>query len=536
MSEKIASLYAEIGADTTKLKRGLQETKDGLTGAKSAMSDFLGVITKGAALAGAEFMVLKQAFEFGKAGAQLEYAEVKFDRLAQSIGTTSDVLMHDLKKATGGLMSDAEIMASAGDLMALGLAKTHDEAVRLTTVAGQLGMNMNQLVLTLTNQTTMRFDALGISVDGFEERLASLKATGMDTNEAFKEAFLQQAEEQLATVGSIIDQDVAAFMRLEASAKNLGDHIKMAFAPVLADAATAADLLFFSQDRLVQAWIEHEQDIRNNTQTYEEYTLEMERAAQAAGYNINAQGQLVELYQTASGRPIEKIIEGTGVLAETEWNLAAAAEEAAEFQQRFAGSSQASAEATANVRDNMITASQAMTEYSDRMLFNAAAANLNEEDQLMLAEKMGLVDETTMAALEALGLMTEEYRTGAVDAASYTDSVAALADAINSLQSKTVTVTLRTIHQEIYDNTGRGNTAADQHHWGAASGADFIVPPGYQNDSFPIYAQSGERVQITPANQLGSGRSGGTTLVNYGTIVFGEDQSDFSSALMEAIA
>ena len=34
-----------------------------------------------------------------------------------------------------------------------------------------------------------------------------------------------------------------------------------------------------------------------------------------------------------------------------------------------------------------------------------------------------------------------------------------------------------------------------------AQGGDFIVPPGYPNDSFPIRVESGERVQITPKSQ-----------------------------------
>jgi hypothetical protein len=36
---------------------------------------------------------------------------------------------------------------------------------------------------------------------------------------------------------------------------------------------------------------------------------------------------------------------------------------------------------------------------------------------------------------------------------------------------------------------------------GYATGADFIVPPGFQNDSYPMRVQSGERVQVTPAGQ-----------------------------------
>jgi hypothetical protein len=36
---------------------------------------------------------------------------------------------------------------------------------------------------------------------------------------------------------------------------------------------------------------------------------------------------------------------------------------------------------------------------------------------------------------------------------------------------------------------------------GYATGGDFIVPPGFSNDSYPIRAQSGEHVSITPAGQ-----------------------------------
>jgi hypothetical protein len=47
---------------------------------------------------------------------------------------------------------------------------------------------------------------------------------------------------------------------------------------------------------------------------------------------------------------------------------------------------------------------------------------------------------------------------------------------------------------------------------GGANGLDFIVPPGFANDSFPFRAQSGERVQVTPANQTNMG--GITIIIN----------------------
>lgn len=176
----------------------------------------------------------KEIYKLARAGAELELVETRFDRLADSIGTTSEVLLTDLRDATQGLYSDAELMASASDLMALGLANSHDEAVRLAAVSAGLNMNMNQLVLTLTNMTTMRFDALGVRVDGFKDKVKALEAAGLSADAAFKEAFLQQAEEQLQRVGHAADTSLGSFMRLESQMKNNSDRAKELTAQALA--------------------------------------------------------------------------------------------------------------------------------------------------------------------------------------------------------------------------------------------------------------------------------------------------------------
>jgi hypothetical protein len=43
----------------------------------------------------------------------------------------------------------------------------------------------------------------------------------------------------------------------------------------------------------------------------------------------------------------------------------------------------------------------------------------------------------------------------------------------------------------------------------AAAGANFIVPPGFPNDSYRLNVQSGEHVMVTPAGQVGNGGGGG---------------------------
>jgi len=250
MATKVASLYAEIGSDTTKLEAGIKKSKSLLTSLKGSTDKMVQPLNdagsilmnlgKMAAPAIAAGYALKKAFDWGAEGTQLEYAADKFDRLTASIGGTSDALLVDLRKATKGTLSDAKLMAGAGDLMALGLANSYDEVVRLSKVVGGLGMDMNQLVLTLTNQTTMRFDALGVSVDGFDAKVAKLKATGMSANDAFKEAFLQQAEEQLAKVGDKADTGAGSIARMEASVENLANSLKMKLAPA---AVTFADVM-----------------------------------------------------------------------------------------------------------------------------------------------------------------------------------------------------------------------------------------------------------------------------------------------------
>jgi len=227
MAQRVASLYAEISADTRKLDRGLKKSKQGMKGLgndiKTNWMAALGVV--GAVTAG--LYAMKKAYDFGREGAQLDFIAGKFANLSAEVGRTSDGLMTDLRAATRGMVADSDLMANAGNFMSLGLAKTSDEVLRLTTVAGALGMNLNQLTLTLTNKTTMRFDALGVSVDGFKEKVKKLEAAGLSADDAFKEAFLQQAEQQVARVGEVADSAVADFIALEVSVQNLKDTIKM---------------------------------------------------------------------------------------------------------------------------------------------------------------------------------------------------------------------------------------------------------------------------------------------------------------------
>ena len=432
----------------------------------------------------------KKVYEFGKAGAQLEMVENRFNRLAESIGTTGDALLNDLEPAMGGMLSEAEMMGAATDLMALGLVKSHDEAIRLSRVAGQLNMNMNQLVLTLTNRTTMRFDALGVSVDGFDEKVKALEATGLSTQEAFSEAFLQQAEEQLERVGSVVDEDIALYARLEVQLKNSTDEMKKQLSDGLVPLIKSYLELAEAQDLLLDESDEVDQAFQKGILSARDYELATGRAAH---------GGVVPVTEATK--------EATNALERyEEMNRRAEMEISA-----LTEASIAEASAIDDVADSTISASDAMNKFSLEMVFAKASANLTEEAALQLGYSLGLVDEKTVFLLETLPKLVDEFdtnRDGMIDAGEaamgYTDAVNALYSGLERLDGKTVRTTV--ITSFIEEGTPYGERSSSSRVGGElgdfAGGADFVVPPGYPHDSASINVSSGERVQVTPRNQV----------------------------------
>jgi hypothetical protein len=242
MSIQIASLFASIGANTSGLERGLQSTKQGLQRTKSEInstfgtgkidtfgSSLLGTVSQIGMIAGAftaAGVAIKKVLDFSEAGAQLEYIETKFGNLSDKIGTTADVLLNDLQKATRGTRSEMELMESASAFMSLGLTKNREDVIRLTNVAGAMNMNMGQLVLTLTNMSTMRLDQLGLSVDSVTSKFEALKATGMGEQKAWFEAVVAAGEEVIQVQGHVADTNAGAWAQMKAAEKDFFDSIK----------------------------------------------------------------------------------------------------------------------------------------------------------------------------------------------------------------------------------------------------------------------------------------------------------------------
>jgi len=443
----IISALNKASQDINKVKSEIKgvgdsgkEAQGGVKGFGSSLTSVMGTAAMVTGAVVAVGAAIKEVYNTAKEGAALEYARTRFDNLAESIGTVSDALLSDLREATSGMVSDADLVAGAADFMALGLANTHEEVVRLTTVAGALGMNMNQLVLTLTNQTTMRFDTLGVSVDGFKEKVQALEAAGYSAQEAFTEAFLQQAEEQIKRVGDISETSAGKIMTMEASFQNLSDAIKLSMAdaldglaPLMADLADGLteNVTVGSQFRVVIDSLSDAYEAGNITGS--EYRSILREIGVHSGMGAVTADQLA-IAQEALNRVM---LESGLIIDMTAESLIAesiAAAQAGLSAEELVPPMEAVADATNN-------ADMAMRRYSESLLFKIASEGLSADAAYDLAVAMGLVDQNTVAATEQVNVYKSLLDAGMITQAQYNLLIKDLADDIESLpEGKTLEI------------------------------------------------------------------------------------------------
>lgn len=219
---KGASAFAKAQADFDKLN------KEATTGSQKAAASFKlmhgNIIAAGIAIGGAA-IAARQLYGTLREGAQVQTTALRFDKLSASIGTTADTMLGRLREATKGMMSDMDLMSSASQIMSLRLADNEDQVIRLATVVGTLGWDMQQVILTFANMSTMRLDALGLSVSEVKDKAKELEAAGMSAQEAFKEAVILAGEARL-DVGGVSEAE-QAFKQFEAAIANTRSELSL---------------------------------------------------------------------------------------------------------------------------------------------------------------------------------------------------------------------------------------------------------------------------------------------------------------------
>ena len=316
--------------------------------------------------------------------------------------------------------------------------------------------------------------------------------------------------------------------------------VGMQVIPILTSAANAFDLLINGTPRLIAAFEAHNAEAARTSESYEAYTAEMQRAAEAMGWTLDAAGFLVD--------GLGNIRTSTAVLTEEQYKNTQFGYEMAAGYAAMKANIEGTDVALGGLNGATYTATDLMKDYNEQLLFAVASEGLTGDAAIDLAEAMGLIDDKTKLAYDA----TAEYKKG-LDGSKeaqllYNERIRFMQELLGKLDGKkykTVWELQADIDKEMYQwydfldsqNSGKKTGGVQEF----AGGGSFIVPPGYPNDSFRlgggVMAQSGERVTVDTARDSGGGKgAGGGVVVNITSMVSNPlDQLSLEHRLIKAI-
>lgn len=505
----------------------------------------------------------KFAYDNIKEGAELELARSRFDNLAGSIGTTSDALLNDMRRATNGMQSDAELIAGATDIINLGLANTQEGTVRLATAVGTLGLDMQQVVLTFANNSKARLDALGLSVEDVTKKAEELNAEGFD-GDAFDEAVLIGLEEKMRLLGDASETTAGQIKILESNWKNFTDSLKQGAAET--DAVSSA----------VEG-LNRDLDIREqlllSSAALEEFGYEGVALSKALGAlgdgtiwwrNSLVDADVMARRTAVAVELLERGFKGGAdelaelVIATIEERDAAillgdTLENNDEVMLRYGESTRLTTQETEAL---IVAASGAdaalLQNYETTASLNNKTreleASLNESEAAMTRQEQALLRMETGAGLASGGISILRGNmsdlVGTVDRANL--AMEKVLGQLDSLDGRRATATVQIDVQGRLDDfmagnvptPGGGGTAKGASYGDKSAGSSssysgssvanptkadhatgtdgwLTVPPGYPNDSYTVGLTSGEKYSVVNSgNSNGGGGSGGNVTIN----------------------
>ena len=144
--------------------------------------------------------------------------------------------------------------------------------------------------------------------------------------------------------------------------------------------------------------------------------------------------------------------------------------------------------------------------------YNLATANgyqLSNVEKLIKANEDKKISDIDMMAIMADNIVTNEELTTALaktagEAGTLATNTGLAHAALHDMDGTTSTVTINHIDQytDVYNPVNYPGAPTPS---GKAGGANFVVPPGYDNDNYPLgTAKSGERVIVIPRGEAGN--------------------------------
>ncbi len=551
-SKKIATLYAEITGDTTKLNKSLSSSKAALTnlnkGAAETISSMTGLniasIGVGAAIAGIAVFA-KQALS-------------ETESYARAV--------RELSKITGdGAESTSRLIQVSDDLLI-----SQEELGTALQGAVRKGIDVSVEGLMNLSEQYMKLEP-GLErskflMDTFGRSGVSM-AMLMEQGASGIQSMIDATGENLVMTQENID----ASREYEIALDELGDTMqgfkyeigKSVIVP-LTNAAKAFVLLINWTEKLNDVYSDHEKQTLKSAASYKEYASEILNARIRSGELTEVRKKMI-MDDIEAGKSSYKLTEAFGLQTEASYNRAKSLEmynsvmgettnktnelilSEDELKAKFSeidsyisgdvtetynkfneknnelwstnnelvskiseleGKSWLTPEQKGELEtlrgklaDNKKAIEDNETAYkqeTNQFILNtflkyAALDGLSAKDlevYTKMAENMGLIDQPTKELIEGIADITKE-----IDGS--TRSANDFANALSGIKDKDVYV--RTHYVSYGGKTGGHEDEDNGLLGGYASGASFTVPPGYSGDSYGMRVQSGEKVKVTQA-------------------------------------
>jgi len=306
MAGEIARWFVTLGASDQGLKAALTTTKSELSGLRQAAAQTipglgmvdhamrLGVagaaVFLGAKLVGLTADLARTIYGLAETGAQAERLSTSFDILWASAGG-GEATLAQLRDASRGTISDANLMLAANRAMMLGVSTSAGDLANLLEVAAfrgrALGLSTQQafsdIVTGIGRMSPLILDNLGIVVDA-EARFAEYAASIGKTSEALSAAekrqvlfnsVLREGNAQMEAAGGLADDSATSFERAAAQVQNFKDQLSqllaLKIAPFIGNLSGAVG-------GFVELFTTDEKAMAQSASSYEDYVTRFVKA------------------------------------------------------------------------------------------------------------------------------------------------------------------------------------------------------------------------------------------------------------------
>ncbi len=550
----------QVAADIGGLETSAKNAGDGVGSANAEMAG-MGMTAEGLGIAigivTAGVTAMVAAFEFGEIAAGNDRLIASGQKLAAGYGESLDTIISKVREASLGTVSDMDIITSANKAMMLGVGGNAEQLANLMEIAAFKGRAMgistsqafDDMARGVGRMSPMILDNLGIIVDAkttygnYAESIgkSASELTRAEKIQALLNKVLTEGNAQLEANGGLVEDNASKYERWNAELENTKNFLLEDFLQMSRLADMGSDLLISFRD-LADNGIGYASGELNPFSLFMEWGASrvalMNERVDSATTSYTAMAQAFSItaanaaeYASAEARVIEVDAEAVKGAMEVHDTYEKLGDKMSDLQldhadllakkqelidQGWWQESQKIQDVNEKLAENeqkQKDVTTAMQGTLTQMLLNTAAAGLDAEGQLALARATGQIDEATYAALTAQGLLKKQYEDGTLTADEYAKRTLELRNAVNSLQSKDITITVDAILNEIRNVYVRHEQVAFDGPLagGYAEGTDGwkTVPPGYPNDSYPVMVQSGEQFAVIPAGGVASPISAG---------------------------